>query len=78
MIVDGWVKMSITISVIGLKTDAVEIDRHGHVAITDPDQFFMDWDDEWNVGNGELLGASDMSVDLDGMECSDLDEMENE
>lgn len=68
MIVNGHVTMSITMNVIGLETEAVEVDEHGNVTITDPDQFFMDWVDEWNAGNGELLGASDNSGELEVIE----------
>lgn len=65
MIVNGHVTMSITMNVIGLETESVEADECGNVTITDPDQFFMDWVDEWNAGNGELLGASDNNGELE-------------
>lgn len=76
MIVDGYVKMSITMNVIGLETDAVEVNRYGRVAIIDPDQFFMDWCDEWENGNGELSGASDLTVELEA--CDDEVDEEDE
>lgn len=76
MIVDGHVIMSISMNVIGLETDAVEYDRFGNLKIVNPDQFFIDWDEEWNNGNGELLGASELSVDIEGIEEED-DEYED-
>jgi type IV secretory pathway TrbF-like protein len=78
MIVDGYVKMSISMNVIGLETDAVKIDRYGRVVITDPDQFFLDWSDEWERGNGELSGASDITVELDAIEDEEEDEEDEE
>ena len=65
MVVSGRVNMSISMNVIRLETDAVEVGRFGDLVITDPDRFFMDWVDDWNVGNGELMGASDECVDLE-------------
>ena len=65
MIVNGYVTMSITINVIGLETDAVELNKYGEAVITDPDQFFVEWVDEFSVGNGELLGASSDSGKLE-------------
>lgn len=58
MVVSGRVKMSITLNVCGLVTDAVETDKWGDVKITNPDQFFIDWADAWANGEGELEGAS--------------------
>ena len=75
MIVNGNVEMSINMHVIGLETDAVEIDRYGNVTITDPDQFFIDWDEEWNSGVGELMGACDLNVNLD-QEKEDEEDMD--
>lgn len=65
MVVNGCVKLNITINVTTLETDAVEVDRNGKVKITAPDTFFMDWAEEWNMGNGELLGTSAVNVDLE-------------
>lgn len=78
MVVDGHVRMSINMNVIGLETDAVTIDSYGEVIITDPDQFLIDWFDEWNVGNGELLGASDESVYLETYREEDEEDEEYE
>ena len=64
MLVKGRVEISLSLNVYELETDAVEIDKYGNVTISDPDQFFMDWCDNWNSGTGELLGASDKDVDL--------------
>lgn len=58
MEVNGYVRMSITMNVIGLETDAAEVSDYGKVNIVDDDQFFMDWVDAWSNGEGELLGAS--------------------
>ena len=64
MIVNGRVTMSVSMNVIGLETDAVEVNEYGRFIITDPDQFFLDWSNDWEQGIGELLGASDESIDL--------------
>ena len=56
--------MSVSMNVIGLETDAVEVNEYGRFIITDPDQFFLDWSNDWEQGIGELLGASDESIDL--------------
>lgn len=64
MNVDGYVKMSISMNVIDLETESCELDKWGHVIITDPDKFFMDWVDAWTVGQGELSGSSDEEVRL--------------
>ena len=58
MVVSGRVKMSITLNVCGLETDAVEVDKWGEVTITDTDKFFIDWAEAWADGEGELSGAS--------------------
>ena len=68
MTVYGRVTISLSLNVIGLETDAVEKDDYGNVIITDPDQFFIDWSDDWEKGIGELLGASDEDVDLEAVE----------
>ncbi len=65
MTVKGHVTMNITMNVIDLDTDAVEVNGNGQAIITDPDQFFMDWVDEWTAGVGELLGASDNGDELE-------------
>ena len=67
----GRVTISLSLNVIGLETDAVEIDEYGNVIITDPDQFFLDWSDDWEQGIGELLGATDEDVDLEAVEEED-------
>lgn len=68
MTVYGRVTISLSLNVIGLETDAVEIDEYGRVVINDPDTFFMDWSNDWEKGIGELLGASDQDVDLEAVE----------
>ena len=65
MKVNGHVTLSVSLNVIGLETEAVSVNENGELMITDPDQFFMDWVEEWDQGNGELLGASEDSVELD-------------
>ena len=71
MKVFGRVTMSLSLNVIGLETDAVEKDEYDNVIITDPDQFFLDWSNDWEQGIGELLGASDEDVDLEAVEDED-------
>ena len=71
MIVNGYVRMSVSLNVIDLETDAVEVNEHGRVFITNPDKFFEDWVDEWCRGNGELSGASSGTVELDVEEEED-------
>jgi len=68
MIVYGRVTINLSLNVIDLETDAVEIDKHGNVVINDPETFFVDWSNEWEKGTGELLGASDHDVDLEVVE----------
>jgi hypothetical protein len=68
MTVNGRVTISLSLNVIGLETDAVEKDDCGDVIITDPDQFFIDWSNDWEKGIGELLGASDEDVSLEAEE----------
>ena len=65
MKVNGFVKMSLSLNVYDLETEAVYIDRYGNVKISDPTAFFVDWSMEWDNGTGELMGASDESVDLE-------------
>ena len=67
----GRVTISLSLNVIGLETDAVEIDEYGNVIIDDPDQFFLDWSADWEQGIGELLGANDEDVDLEAVEDED-------
>jgi hypothetical protein len=67
----GIVTISLRLNVIGLETDAVEIDEYGNVIITDPDQFFLDWSADWERGIGELLGATDEDVDMEAVEDED-------
>ena len=64
MIVCGVVNMMVKVNVYNLETYSVENDRVGTVKITDPDQFFLDWVDAWNDGDGELLGATVYSNEL--------------
>lgn len=65
MKVNGFVRISLSLNVYDLETDAVYIDSYGNVKISDPNAFFVDWSDGWENGTGELLGASDQSVDLE-------------
>jgi len=78
MIVNGRVEMSISMNVIDLETDAVEIDSYGKLRINNPDQFFIDWVDAWSGGMGELLGASDEDVDIEKVEEDEEDEDEED
>ena len=68
MEVFGRVTISLSLNVIGLETDAVEKDEYDNVIITDPDQFFLDWSNDWEKGIGELLGASDEDVSLEAVD----------
>lgn len=65
MKVNGFVRISLSLNVYDLETDAVYVDEWGTVRISDPDAFFVDWSDKWEEGTGELLGASDESVQLE-------------
>ena len=71
MIVKGRVEISLRLNVINLETDAVEVDKYGDVIITDPDEFFVDWSNDWEKGIGELLGATDEDVSLEAVEDDD-------
>ena len=73
MTVNGRVTISLSLNVIGLETDAVEKDDYGDVIITDPDQFFIDWSNDWERGIGELLGATDEDVDLEAAKDDEED-----
>ena len=64
MVVKGSLTMSIGMNVVDLETYSVEVNKHGEISIFSPEQFFMDWVDEWNMGNGELLGAVDEDKNL--------------
>ena len=75
MIVNGTVKISLTLNVYDCETDNVYIDKYGYVKISDPDAFFVDWSNQWEQGIGELTGASVESEDL---EREDEDEDEEE
>ena len=74
MKVNGFVRISLSLNVYDLETDAVYVDEWWTVRISDPDAFFMDWSDKWEEGTGELLGASDESVQL---EIEEDDEFES-
>jgi hypothetical protein len=76
MVVSGRVDISLRLNVIDLETDAVEKDEYGRVIITDPDQFFVDWSEDWERGIGELLGATDEDVYLEAEDDEDEDEVE--
>ena len=75
MIVNGFVKISLSLNVYNLETDAAYVDGSGNVKISDDDQFFADWSDGWENGIGELIGASVISAEL---EREDEDEDEEE
>lgn len=64
-------QVCLSLNVIGLETDAVEKDEYDNVIITDPDQFFLDWSNDWEQGIGELLGTTDEDVDLEAVEDED-------
>lgn len=65
MVVRGTVKMTISLNVWDLETDAVEINEYNKITITNPDKFFMDWIEAWDDGCGEMLGAFNETEDLD-------------
>lgn len=78
VIVSGEVEMKVYLHVINLKTDSVSVDEYGNIFIEDPDKFFDDWIEEWNAGEGELLGVCDERVNLEKEEYDwdddDIDE----
>ena len=74
MKVNGFVKISLSLNVYDLETDAVYIDRYGNVKISDDDQFFVDWSDLWETGTGELMGASTISCELEAEPEDDEDD----
>ena len=78
MKVNGCVEMHLTLNVYDLETEAVEQEESGRIRITDPDQFFLDWDNAWNEGTGELLGASEESAELEREEDEWEDEEDEE
>lgn len=65
MKVNGSVRISLTLDVYDLETDAVYEDQYGKIRVSDGDQFFLDWIDGWERGTGELLGTSVQSDDLE-------------
>ena len=65
VIVNGIVEMKVTLHAIDLITDAVELDNYNKAVITNPEQFFMDWVEAWDSGEGELLGATDENKNLE-------------
>lgn len=65
MIVNGYIKISLTLNVYDLETDAVYVDRYGQLKIDDSDQFFMDWCENWERGIGELSGSSVEECELE-------------
>ena len=78
MIVNGRVKISLTLNVYDCETDNVYVDKYGNVRISDDEAFFIDWSDQWEQGIGELLGASVLSEDLEIEPDDDLDEDDEE
>ncbi len=75
MYVNGFVKISLSLNVYDLDTDAVYVDKYGNIKISDDEQFFVDWSDRWENGTGELMGASALTVEL---EREDEDEDDDE
>ena len=65
MVVNGIIEMKVSLHAIDLITDAVELDNYNKVVITNPEQFFMDWAEAWDGGEGELLGATDENKNLE-------------
>ena len=65
MVVNGIVEMKVSLHAIDLITDAVELDNYNKVVITNPEQFFMDWAEAWDGGEGELLGVTDENKNLE-------------
>ena len=65
MVVNGIVEMKVSLHAIDLITDAVELDSYNNIVITNPEQFFMDWAEAWDGGEGELLGATDENKNLE-------------
>lgn len=65
MVVNGIVEMKVSLHAIDLITDAVELDSYNNIVITNPEQFFMDWAEAWDGGDGELLGATDENKNLE-------------
>ncbi len=78
MIVNGRVKISLTLNVYDCETDNVYVDKYGNVRISDDEAFFIDWSDQWEQGIGELLGASVLSEDLEIEPDDDLDDDDEE
>lgn len=65
VVVNGIVEMKVSLHAIDLITDAVELDSYNNIVITNPEQFFMDWAEAWDSGEGELLGATDENKNLE-------------
>ena len=69
MEVNGIVKMNISLNINALETEAVKVDSYGKLVINDPEQFFIDcWENAWNYGHAELLGATNIECELDAAE----------
>lgn len=75
MKVSGFVTISLRLNVYDLETDAVYTDKYGDVRVSDGDQFFLDWNEGWEQGIGELLGTS---VEDDDLRAEDEEEDEEE
>ena len=65
MRVKGYVRISLSLNVYDLETDAVWIDSNGRVRTCGGEEFFSDWCDNWVIGIGELTGASVEAEDLE-------------
>lgn len=78
MIVNGRVKISLTLNVYDCETDNVYVDKYRNVRISDDEAFFVDWSNQWEQGIGELLGASVLSEDLEVEPDDDLDDDDEE
>lgn len=64
MLVNGTVRINICVKAEDLETDAVIVDQHGNVTVTDNEQFFRDWVAGWLHEDGELLESSSDQRDV--------------
>ena len=71
--VNGTVEISLSLNVCDLETDATYTDSNGSVRVSNAEQFFADWCENWVNGTGELLGASIESENLDAESEDDED-----
>ena len=64
MYVSGYVDMMVSMHVIRLDTESVEVDEDGRIIIKNPDLFFEDWLADWQAGTGEMMGCNEEKVSL--------------